>query len=131
MDKKISIIIPCYNTGKYLKRCLDSLINQTYSNLEIIVVNDASPDNLQKIINTYSKKDKRIKPVIHEKNKGLFQARLSGAKIATGDYIAFLDSDDYVDVDFYRELIVTACKNNTDMVLCNIYIIYLIQEKKY
>lgn len=119
MNQKISIIVPCYNTEKYIERCLQSLTNQTYNNIEIIVVDDATPDKSIEIIKEYAAKDKRIKIVRHEKNKGLFQARLSGAKVATGDFISFIDSDDYVDFDFYRELIETIEEENTDIVVCN------------
>lgn len=118
-NKKISIVIPCYNTEKYVERCLDSLINQTYKNLEIIVVNDCSPGNLQEILEKYIKEDNRIKVVNHEKNRGLFQARISGSEVATGDYIAFVDSDDYVELDFYRELLSTLENTTADMVICN------------
>lgn len=104
MEKKLSIIIPNYNNEKYLKRSLDCLIEQTYANVEIIVVNDGSKGNSDEIVEAYQKKDKRIKYVKHEVNKGLFQARLTGAGEATGDYIAFLDADDYTSVDFYRTL---------------------------
>lgn len=121
---KLSIIIPVYNTSNFLRKCLDSVINQTYNNLEIIVVNDCSTDKSLNIIEEYEKKDSRIKVVTHEKNKGLFQARLSGAKIATGDYIAFLDSDDYVSIDFYRTLITNATENNSDMVWGNMVLEY-------
>lgn len=121
---KLSIIIPVYNTSHFLKKCLDSVINQTYKNLEIIVVNDCSTDNSMSIIEEYLKKDKRTKVVTHEKNKGLFQARLSGAKVATGDYIAFLDSDDYVSIDFYRTLITNAEENHSDMVWGNMVLEY-------
>ena len=116
---KISIIIPCYGTEKYLERCLDSIINQTYKNLEIIPVNDCSPDKVKDILKKYAEKDDRIKIVTHEVNKGLFQARLSGAEVATGDFIAFIDSDDYVDVDFYRELLDTSIDTKSDIVVCN------------
>ena len=119
LNKKISVIIPCYNTEKYISRCLDSVLDQTYKDIEIIVVNDCSPGSMEKILNDYKKKDDRIKIVSHKKNKGLFQARLSGAKVATGDYIAFLDSDDYVDIDFYRELIFSAEMEKSDIVVCN------------
>lgn len=117
MDALISIIIPVYNTEKYLKRCLDSVVNQSYKNIEIIVVNDCSPGNAEEIINSYMEHDERIKYVTYEKNKGLFCARLKGAEIATGDYIAFIDSDDYVTIDFYHCLVKNAIKNNSDIVI--------------
>lgn len=113
----ISIIIPVYNTEKYLERCLDSVVKQSYKNLEIIVVNDCSPGNAEEIVQQYSRHDKRIKYITYEKNKGLFCARLKGAEFATGDYIAFLDSDDYVTIDFYHCLIKNAIKNDSDIVI--------------
>lgn len=118
-NKKVSIIVPCYNTEKYVNRCIDSIINQTYQNLEIIIVNDCSLGKMKEILEKYKRKDKRIKVINHPNNKGLFQARLSGAKIATGDYIAFLDSDDYIDFDFYRELVFSAEAEKSDIVVCN------------
>lgn len=121
---KLSIIIPVYNTSKFLKKCLESVVHQTYKNLEIILVNDCSTDNSNDILEEYSKKDNRIKVISHEKNKGLFQARLTGAGIATGDYIAFLDSDDYVSIDFYRTLISNAIENHSDMVWGNMVLEY-------
>ena len=105
LNKKISIIIPVYNSEDFLNTCLDSLTKQSYKNLELIVVNDGSPKNCKEIVTEYSKKDERVKYVEHEKNKGLFQARVTGFENSTGDYIAFLDADDYVSNDFYRELI--------------------------
>lgn len=113
----VSIIMPVYNTEKYLERCLDSLFIQTYKNIEIIVVNDCSPGNAEEIVQKYMEHDKRIKYVTYEKNRGLFCARLKGAELATGDYIAFIDSDDYVTVDFYNCLIKNAVKNNSDIVI--------------
>ena len=105
MNAKISIVIPVYGTEQYLERCINSVIKQNYRNLEIIVVNDCSPGNAEEIINKYSKLDKRILYLKHEENRGLFQARITGAKKASGDYIAFLDSDDYINFDFYYGLL--------------------------
>ena len=121
---KLSIIIPVYNTEQYLEKCLNSVLRQTYKDLEIILVNDCSTDNSMNIIGKYIKKDNRIKVISHEKNKGLFQARLTGAQIATGDYIAFLDSDDYISIDFYRTLISNAIENNSDIVWGNTVLEY-------
>jgi len=101
--KKISVIIPVYNVEKYLKRCLDSLLNQKYKNVELIVVNDGSPDNSQKIIDEYAKKDSRVVSIIKE-NGGQASARNLGLTKATGDYISFIDSDDYVEKDIYSSL---------------------------
>lgn len=93
MHKKISIIIPIYNVEKYLKRCIDSIVNQTYKNTEIILVNDGSPDNCGEICDEYAKIDSRIK-VIHKENGGLSSARNAGIDISSGEYIMFVDSDD-------------------------------------
>ena len=95
----ISIVIPVYKVELYLEKCIESIINQTYKNLEIIIVDDGSPDNCPQICDEYSKKDKRIK-VIHKENGGLSDARNAGIDIATGKYIAFVDSDDYVSDDY-------------------------------
>ncbi len=103
-EYKLSVIIPVYNTENYLKQCLESLVNQSYRNLELIVVDDCSAGNCAEIVLPYCGRDSRVRLIRHEKNRGLFQARLSGAEKATGDYIAFVDSDDYVSSDFYREL---------------------------
>ena len=93
---KISIVIPVYNTEKYFRRCIKSVLQQSYKNLEIIVVDDGSTGNIRDIIQEYIQQDNRIQFICHLENKGLFQARLTGASKATGQYIAFLDSDDYV-----------------------------------
>ena len=102
--KKVSIIIPIYNTSKYLKKCLDSVINQTYKNLEIILVDDGSTDSSGKIADDYAKKDKRI-IVITQKNQGQSTARNNGLRIATGEYISFIDSDDTIDKTFIEKLL--------------------------
>ncbi|OUQ56652.1 hypothetical protein B5E58_10530, partial [Tyzzerella sp. An114] len=96
-NKKISVIVPIYNVEKYLNRCVDSIINQTYKNLEIILVDDGSPDNCGKICDEYAKKDNRIK-VVHKENGGVSSARNVGLNIATGDYIGFVDGDDWIDL---------------------------------
>ena len=101
--KKISVIIPIYNVEKYLKRCIESIIKQTYSNLEIILVDDGSPDGCAKICVEYNNKDERI-VVIHKKNGGLSDARNAGLKVATGEIISYIDSDDYVDLDMYEKM---------------------------
>ena len=104
MQPKISIIIPIYNTAKYLPKCLDSIINQTYQNIEIILVNDGSTDNSSKIIQEYAKKDQRI-IIINQKNSGQSAARNTGLKQASGEFISFIDSDDTVDKTFIEELL--------------------------
>ena len=103
MGDKISVIIPVYNVEKYLDKCIMSVINQSYKNLEIIIVDDGSTDNSRVLCDKYAKIDNRIK-VFHKKNGGLSDARNFGLKHATGEFIAFLDSDDWVDKDLYKIL---------------------------
>ena len=114
---KVSIIVPIFQVEKYLGECIESLINQSYKNLEIILVDDGAQDNCPFICNKWSKKDSRIK-VIHKKNGGLSDARNAGLDIATGDYIIFVDSDDYVNKRFIEKLLRTAVKNNVMIVQC-------------
>ncbi|MBO4894987.1 MAG: glycosyltransferase [Clostridia bacterium] len=117
-SKKISIIIPVYKVEKYLQRCLDSVISQTYKNLEIILVDDGSPDNCGRICDEYAEKDDRIR-VIHQENGGLSAARNAGLDIAIGDYIGFVDSDDYVARDMYEKLYNVLIENDADEAICN------------
>ena len=119
MDKKVSIIVPCYGTEEYIDRCIDSLLNQTYKNIEIILVNDASPNGMEKILENYKKKSNKIKVITHEKNKGLFHARISGADNSTGDYICFVDSDDYISIDYIRSLVYDMEEKHADMIFSN------------
>ena len=114
--KLISIIIPVYNTEKYLTKCIESVVNQTYKNLEIILVNDGSTDNSGKMCDEWSKKDKRIK-VLHKSNGGLMNAWKYGVVRSQGDYIGFVDSDDWIDADMYETLLNIALKDNVSMVL--------------
>lgn len=111
----LTVIVPVYKVEKYLRRCLDSIVNQTYKNLEIILVDDGSPDNCPAICDEYAKKDSRIK-VIHQKNKGLSGARNAGLDVATGDYIAFVDSDDWLELDAYEVTIQKMNKEKLDLV---------------
>lgn len=120
---KVSVIVPVYNVEEYLARCLDSLVNQSLKDIEIIVVNDGSPDNSQKIIDNYCKKYKNIKSFIKE-NGGLSDARNFGIEKAQGEYIAFLDSDDYVTIDMYMEMYNKAKLGNFDMVVCDLNYVY-------
>jgi len=113
-----SLIIPVYNVEKYLRKCLDSAINQTLKDIEIIIVNDGSTDNCPGIIQEYAAKDKRIK-VINQENRGLSAARNVGIEMASADYIAFMDSDDWMDVNFMERMYSTAVKNDADIVVCN------------
>lgn len=121
---KLTVIIPVYNTEKYLKKCLDSVVNQTYKNIEIIIINDGSPDNSQEIINKFQKKYPKIIKSFVKKNGGLSDARNFGVKKATGEYIAFLDSDDYVEKDCYEKMISKAEDEDFDMVVCDFKNIY-------
>lgn len=115
--KKVSIIVPIYKVEKYLNRCVESLVNQTYNNLEIILIDDGSPDECPKICDDWARKDSRIK-VIHKENGGLSNARNAGMKIITGDYVCFVDSDDVVSIDMYKILIELLEKNDADMSIC-------------
>lgn len=119
-QRLLSVIVPVYKVEKYLRQCLDSIINQTYKNLEIILVDDGSPDNCGKICDEYAKKDNRIK-VIHKENGGLSSARNIGTQIAQGSYIAYVDSDDWLDRNMYSELIFILEKYQLDMVRCGAY----------
>lgn len=114
----ISIIIPIYNVEKYIHRCVDSVINQTYTNLEIILVDDGSPDNCGKICDEYAMKDNRIK-VIHKENGGLSDARNHGIESATGEWLFFLDSDDWIHPQTIENLYDAAIKNDVSVSICN------------
>lgn len=116
---KISVIIPVYNVEEYLAECLDSVINQTYKNIEIICVNDGSTDNSLKILEEYSKKDNRVQ-IITQENRGLSEARNSGIKASTGEYIYFIDSDDWIELNALEVLIEKIKKDNADIVECDI-----------
>lgn len=114
MNKLISVIIPVYNVEKYLVHCLESVIGQTYKNLQIILVDDGSTDHSPAICDEYAKKDGRIE-VIHQKNGGLPAARNCGLKYARGEYIGFVDSDDWIHLDMYKHLAEILEKYNADM----------------
>ena len=116
--KKVSVIVPVYNVEAYLDRCLDSLVNQTLKDIEIIVVNDGSPDNSQDIIDKYVKKYENVFGY-KKKNGGLSDARNYGLNKASGDYIAFVDSDDYVESTMFSKLYNKACEGNFDVVVSN------------
>ena len=117
MNVKVSIIIPIYNVEKYLDRCMESLLNQTLKDIEIIMVDDGSPDNCPQMCDDYAKQDSRVK-VVHKKNAGLGFARNSGLDIATGEYVAFVDSDDYVGLNMYKTLYDRAEADKCDAVFC-------------
>lgn len=119
-DDLISVVVPIYNVEKYLKRCLDSIINQSYKNLEIILVDDGSPDLCGNICDSYENIDSRIK-VIHQKNKGLSGARNAGINIATGTFIIFIDSDDYIDTKMIEKLFKNLIDTKSDISICGFY----------
>ena len=113
---KVSILIPVYNTASYLPKCLASAMNQTLKEIEIIAVNDASPDNAAEVLADYAARDPRIKVITHEKNGGILAARLSGIAAATGEYMMVLDADDYLDLDTVRACYAKAKKTGADMI---------------
>ncbi|CAN7296368.1 glycosyltransferase family 2 protein [Paenibacillus sp. LjRoot56] len=113
----ISIIVPMYNVEKWIESCISSILNQSFSNFELILVNDGSPDKSGEIADEYAKKDSRIK-VIHKNNGGLSSARNTGINAATGKYIAFVDSDDQVSTEYLSHMIQVAEENNCDTVVC-------------
>ena len=116
MMPKVTVVVPVFNVEKYLHQCIESLLNQTYRNLEIILVDDGSTDNSGVICDQYRQKDQRIK-VIHKCNQGLGFARNSGMKETTSDYITFMDSDDYADEDMIEELMRPIIDENADTVI--------------
>ena len=120
---KVSVIIPVYNVENYLEKCLESVVNQTLKDIEIICVNDGSPDNSLEILNKYSKADSRI-TVITQINSGPSEARNAGMRIAKGEYIGFVDADDFLDLDFYENLYNSAVNNNADIACGGIMRLY-------
>lgn len=120
---KISVIVPCYNVEEYIKKGLDSLINQTLKDIEIILINDGSKDKTIDILKEYDKKDKRI-VIIDKKNEGVSKARNDGLEKATGEYIAFMDSDDWFELDALEKMYNKAKDNDFDIVACDTYAIY-------
>lgn len=120
---KISVIVPIYNIEKFIPRCLDSILSQTYRNLEIILVDDGSTDGSGEIVDQYAKKDGRIK-VIHQVNSGVSVARNRGLDHATGDYIGFVDGDDYIEPDMYEILMQIINEHHVDIAHCGYQMIY-------
>ncbi len=113
----VSVIIPVYNVEKYISECLESLIHQTYKDIEIIIVNDGSTDSSEEIIKSYLEESNNI-IYIYQKNKGTAEARNKGIESANGDYVLFVDSDDYLDKDMIQKMYNSADKNNSDVVVC-------------
>ena len=123
MGEKISVIVPVYNVEQYLERCVDSIINQTYTNLEIILVNDGSTDNSGKLCDELAKRDERIR-VIHKENGGLSDARNRGIDESESDLVGFIDSDDYIDSDMYEVLLKNLNDTDADLSMCALYDVY-------
>lgn len=115
---KVSIIVPVYNAEKYLRKCLDSAVRQTLADIEIIIVNDESPDHSAEIIKEYEAGDHRIK-VVNRKNGGLARARNSGLSVATGEYIGFVDCDDWVELDMFEKMYEAGKRHGADIVICD------------
>mgnify|MGYP004494858807 CR=1 FL=1 len=122
--KKVSIIVPVYNVEEYLDKCLNSLVNQTLKDIEIIVVNDGTRDNSQDIIDKYKEKFPKLIKAYKKENGGLSSARNYGLDKASGEYISFIDSDDYIDVNMMKEMYNKAHDNNFDVVVCDMEYIY-------
>jgi glycosyltransferase involved in cell wall biosynthesis len=121
MEKQlISVIVPVFNVEEYLPKCLDSILCQTYKNLEIIIVNDGSTDNSAQICEEHARRDSRIK-IIHKKNGGLSSARNAGLDIATGEYIGFVDSDDFIEKNMYEDMLNEMLKYSANLVICNYF----------
>ncbi len=118
MNKKVSIVVPIYNVEKYLDKCINSVVNQTYKNIEILLIDDGSTDNSGKIAEKWTKKDDRI-TVYHKANGGLSDARNYGIKKANGNYICFIDSDDWVENNYIERLLLKICENDCDISICN------------
>jgi len=123
MSCKLSIIVPVYKVESYLNRCIDSILQQTFTDFELILVDDGSPDNCGKICDDYSKIDHRIK-IIHKENGGLSSARNAGISIASGEYITFVDSDDFLHKNMYEILFHYATKHSSDIVICDYLEVY-------
>ncbi len=121
MQELISVIIPTYNNEKYISRCIDSIINQTYQNIEIIIINDGSNDNTENIINSYAQKDERIIP-INKENTGVSNTRNIGIMNANGKYITFIDSDDWIEKNFIEEMYKSIVRENVEIVRCNYFL---------
>ena len=116
-EGKISVVVPVYNVEEYLDQCVESLVGQTYKNLEVILVDDGSPDNCPAMCDEWAERDNRIK-VIHKENGGVSSARNAALDIASGDYIGFVDSDDWIEPDMYEILIKNAKKYDADISRC-------------
>lgn len=125
---KISVIVPVYKTEGLLDRCVESIVGQTYKNLEIILVDDGSPDNCPAMCDEWAEKDSRIR-VIHKENGGVSSARNAALDIATGDYIGFVDSDDWIEPEMYSSLIQKISESGKNIALCSYYAVEISRER--
>lgn len=123
ISDKISVIVPAYNIEEYLGRCLESILAQTYTNIEVIVVDDGSKDNTLKVAQQFEKDDNRVK-VISKANEGVTVARLTGVKAATGQWIGFVDGDDFIDPEMYENLLLNAHKYSADISHCGYKMVF-------
>ena len=121
---KVSVLMPAYNVEKYVGAAIESILNQTFSDFEFIIINDGSTDNTAKIIKEYAKKDKRIRFIDNKNNRGVSVSRNMGLDIAQGEYVGFIDADDYVDNDFYEKLYNTAITENADIAKAQLKVLY-------
>ena len=121
MQPKISVIVPVYKAEEYLHRCVDSILAQSFTGFELILINDGSPDNSGAICDEYAQKDNRVK-VIHKENGGVASARQCGIDNATGEYTIHADPDDWVEPTMLEELYNKAVEENADMVVCDFYV---------
>lgn len=117
-NPKVSVVVPVYNAEKYIKRCMDSIINQSFNDIEIIAINDGSSDNSLNILREYEKNDKRIK-VIDQENLGVSSCRNKGIKVSKGNYLVFIDSDDWIDLDMIGLMYQNSINNKSDIVICS------------
>lgn len=123
MSRKLSIIIPVYGVEKYLPKCIESVLNQTFLDFELILIDDGSPDKCGEICDYYAKKDNRIH-VIHQENRGISAARNAGLNFASGEFIAFIDSDDWIDKDMYERLFAVTERDAVEIIACGFKKIY-------
>lgn len=119
----LSVIVPCYNVEKYIDKCISSIVGQTYSNLEILLIDDGSPDDTGMICDAWQKKDQRIQ-VIHKQNEGASYARKTGVKNAAAEFVTFVDSDDWIDHNMYTDMMTALFSTNSDIAECDLCYVY-------
>ena len=129
MKPLVSVIVPIYNVEKYLSKCIDSIISQTYENIEILLIDDGSTDSCPEICDSYAKKDPRVKPY-HKQNEGLSKTRNFAISVMTGDYYCFVDGDDSVHSDYIMTMYNTMIENQADLSMCLYYYVWNDGRKK-